>query len=72
VSTLALVLGLAAATGLLSEVSAQQDSDAAGVAAAIRFQRAEDAAAARQARIEEEHQNLTSSARLTSRGQERP
>ena len=33
-------------------VNAQNGSDAAGVAAAVRFQKAEDAAAARQARIE--------------------
>jgi hypothetical protein len=49
-SRLALILGLAGAmAGLPSLAVAQQDSDAAGVAEAIRFQKAEDAAAARQA-----------------------
>jgi hypothetical protein len=57
-SKFALILGLAGASVLPSLAVAQQgaaarkDSDAAGVAAAIRFQKAEDAAAARQARID--------------------
>ena len=51
-SKFALILGLASATAGLPALWAQSNSDAAGVAAAIRFQKAEDAAAARQARIE--------------------
>jgi hypothetical protein len=48
----ALILGLAgAAAGLPSMAVAQNDNDS-DVAAAIRFQKAEDAAAARQARLE--------------------
>lgn len=52
---LALILGLAGAmAGLPSLAVAQKNSgDEAGVQEAIRFQKAEDAAAARQARIEE-------------------
>jgi hypothetical protein len=52
---LSLILGLAGALALPALVpaqAAQKDSDAAGVAAAIRFQKAEDAAAARQARLD--------------------
>jgi hypothetical protein len=45
----AVILGLAGAVWLPSMAVAQNDSD---VAAAIRFQKAEDAAAARQARID--------------------
>ena len=51
-SRFALILGLAGAMAGLPSLTAQNDSDAAGVAAAMRFQKAEDAAAARQARIE--------------------
>jgi hypothetical protein len=46
-----LIFGLAGAAAL-APLGAQNNSDAAGVAEAIRFQRAEDAAAARQARME--------------------
>jgi hypothetical protein len=55
----AAILGLAGAMAMLPSLSAQQpessarkDPDASGIAEAIRFHRAEDAAAARQARIE--------------------
>ncbi|HTT66262.1 MAG TPA: hypothetical protein VMG35_30635 [Bryobacteraceae bacterium] len=54
-SRFALILGLAGATSLIAaqaQSAAQKDSEAAGVAAAIRFQKAEQAAADRQARIE--------------------
>jgi len=55
-SKLALVLGLAGClTGLQSVAMAQKDPDAAGVAEAIRFEKAKQAAADRQARIEEAH-----------------
>ncbi len=65
-SRLALILGLAGAlAGLPSVMVAQQegtkDSDA-GVAEAIRFQKAEDAAAARQARDEGARKNESNSA----------
>jgi hypothetical protein len=50
----ALILGLAGAlAGLPSLSAAQKDQDQAGVAEAIRFERAKQAAADRQARIEE-------------------
>jgi len=50
---LALILGLAGAmAGLPCLAAAQKDPDAAGVAEAIRFERAKQAAADRQARIE--------------------
>jgi len=49
----ALILGLAGAMAALpSLASAQKDPDAAGVAEAIRFEKAKQAAADRQARIE--------------------
>jgi hypothetical protein len=65
-SRLAVILGLAGAlAGLPSVMVAQQegtkDSDA-GVAEAIRFQRAEDAAAARQARVGAAPKNESNSA----------
>ena len=51
---LALILGLTGAiAGLPWLAAAQKDPDAAGVAEAIRFERAKQAAADRQARIEE-------------------
>ena len=50
----ALILGLAGAMAGLPSLTAQQkDPDAAGVAEAIRFEKAKQAAADRQARIEE-------------------
>jgi len=49
---LALILGLAGAAALVPAATAQNDP---GVAEAIRFQKAEDAAAARQARLEAGH-----------------
>ena len=50
---LALIVGLAGAlVGLPSLTAAHRDPDAAGVAEAIRFERAKQAAADRQARIE--------------------
>jgi len=53
-SKYALILGLAGAmAGLPTLVAAQKDPDAAGVAEAIRFEKAKQAAADRQARIEE-------------------
>lgn len=58
----ALILGLAAVAGLPLSTAAQKDPDAAGVAAAIRFQKAEDAAAARQARLDTGHGGQASSA----------
>ena len=53
------MIGMAGALAALPSVAAaQKDPDAAGVAEAIRFERAKQAAADRQARIEEakEHQ----------------
>jgi hypothetical protein len=61
----ALILGLAGALGGVSCLTAQNDSDTAGVAAAVRFQKAEDAAAARQARIEASGGEANSAARVT-------
>jgi hypothetical protein len=53
-SKLALFLGLAGAmAGLPSLIAAPKDPDVAGVADAIRFEKAKQAAADRQARIEE-------------------
>jgi hypothetical protein len=53
-SRFALILGLAGAMAGLPSLAAQQkDPDAAGVAEAIRFEKAKQAAADRQARIEE-------------------
>jgi hypothetical protein len=53
-SKLALTLGLAGAMAALpSLIADQKDPDAAGVAEAIRFEKAKQAAADRQARIEE-------------------
>ncbi|MGA2578299.1 MAG: hypothetical protein ABSH24_19960 [Bryobacteraceae bacterium] len=53
-SRFALILGLAGAMAWLPSLSAQQkDPDEAGVAEAIRYERAKQAAADRQARIEE-------------------
>jgi len=53
-SRFALILGLAGAmTGLSSLTALQKDPDATGVAEAIRFEKAKQAAADRQARIEE-------------------
>lgn len=50
----ALILGLAGAMAALPSLTAEQkDPDAAGVAEAIRFEKAKQAAADRQARIEE-------------------
>jgi hypothetical protein len=50
----ALILGLTGAlAGLPCPAAAQKDPDAAGVAEAIRFERAKQAAGDRQARIEE-------------------
>lgn len=52
-SRLALILGLAGATAGLQSLSAQQvGEDEGGVAGAIRFEKAKQAAADRQARIE--------------------
>jgi hypothetical protein len=51
-SNIAVILGLAGSLSGLPCLSAQNNADAAGVAEAIRFQKAEDAAAARQARID--------------------
>ncbi|MGO4881534.1 MAG: hypothetical protein ACLP59_12010 [Bryobacteraceae bacterium] len=55
-SRLAMILGLAAAMAgpsiTLAQKDQDRDQDAKGIAEAIRFQKAEDAAAARQARIE--------------------
>jgi len=52
-SKLALVLGLTGAiAGLPCLAAAEKDPDAAGVAEAIRFERAKQAAADRQARID--------------------
>jgi hypothetical protein len=62
---LSLILGLAGALvvpALVSAQAAQKDPDAAGVAAAIRFQKAEDAAAARQARLDAGRAGETNSA----------
>jgi hypothetical protein len=53
-SRFALILGLAGAmAGLPCLAAAQKDPDAAGVAEAIRYEKAKQAAADRQARIEE-------------------
>ena len=54
VNILTCLVGFAVAAGVPSVAPAQQNPDAAGVAAAIRFQKAEQAAAARQARVEAE------------------
>jgi hypothetical protein len=68
---IALILGIAGAlAGLPSLTAAQQaaaaqkDPDAAGVAEAIRFQKAEQAAADRQARIEAREQASNSADRM--------
>ena len=61
----ALILGLAGVLGGVPCLTAQNDSDPAGVAAAVRFQKAEDAAAARQARIEASGGEANSAARVT-------
>lgn len=59
----ALILGLAGAlAGLPSLSAAQKDQDEAGVAEAIRFERAKQAAADRQARIEEARARAENSA----------
>ena len=71
-SKFALILGLAGALVLPSlavaqqEAAARKDSDAAGVAVAIRFQKAEDAAAARQARIDAARGGESNSAARTA------
>lgn len=53
-SRFALILGLAGAlAGLPCMAAAEKDPDAAGVAEAIRYEKAKQAAADRQARIEE-------------------
>jgi hypothetical protein len=53
-SKFALILGLAGSMAGLQSLTAQQkDPEAAGVAEAIRFEKAKQAAADRQARIEE-------------------
>jgi hypothetical protein len=58
---LALILSLAGAlAGLPSLAMAQKDPDAAGVAEAIRFEKAKQAAADRQARIEARDHGLKS------------
>jgi hypothetical protein len=57
-SKLALILGLAGAmVGLPCLAAAQQDPDAAAVAEAIRFEKAKQAAADRQLRIDEGREN---------------
>jgi hypothetical protein len=66
-SRLALTLGLAGAlagvkVGLPSLIAAERDPDAAGVAEAIRFEKAKQAAADRQARIEEAREHGAKSA----------
>jgi len=62
-SKIALILGLAGAlAGLRSLAAQQKDPDAAGVAEAIRFEKAKQAAADRQARIEAAHERATTSA----------
>jgi len=62
-SKIALILGLAGAmAGLPSLTAAQKDPDAAGVAEAIRFEKAKQAAADRQARIEAAHERAATSA----------
>jgi hypothetical protein len=58
-----LILGLASAlAGLPSLTAAQKDPDAAGVAEAIRFEKAKQAAADRQARTEAAHERASNSA----------
>ncbi len=54
-SKIALILGLAGATAGLPSLMAQQDAgrDEGGVAGAVRYEKAKQAAAERQARIEE-------------------
>ncbi|MGC9945930.1 MAG: hypothetical protein ABSF64_06120 [Bryobacteraceae bacterium] len=72
-SKLALILGLAGAlAGLPSLTAAEKDPDAAGVAEAIRFEKAKQAAADRQARIEEAHERAQSADRAVSEPQGKP
>jgi hypothetical protein len=65
-SKVALILGLAGALAGLPSLAAQQkDPDATGVAEAIRFEKAKQAAADRQARIEEAQERASKSADRT-------
>jgi hypothetical protein len=61
-SKFALILGLAGAMGVLPSLAAVKDPDAAGVAEAIRFEKAKQAAADRQARIEAAREHASNSA----------
>ena len=62
-SKVALILGLASGlAGLPSLTATQKDPDAAGVAEAIRFEKAKQAAADRQARIEAARERASNSA----------
>ena len=62
-SKIALILGLAGALAGLPSLTAQpKDPDRAGVAEAIRFEKAKQAAADRQARIEEPRGRASNSA----------
>jgi hypothetical protein len=74
----ALILGIAGALAGLppltaaQQAAAQKDPDAAGVAEAIRFQKAEQAAADRQARIEEAREHASNSADRMASQPKRP
>lgn len=63
-SKVALILGLAGAMAGVPWLSAQQDEgrDEGGVAGAIRYEKAKQAAADRQARIEEGRERVSNSA----------
>ena len=61
-SRLALILGFAGALATLPSLSAQKDQEEGGVQEAIRFEKAKQAAADRQARIEEARVNGSQSA----------
>jgi len=64
---LALTMGLAGALAILPSLAlAQRDDDRAGVAEAIRFEKAKQAAADRQARIEARAREESSADRIAS------
>jgi hypothetical protein len=63
---LALILGLAAGFASLPALAGQKDPDAAGVQEAIRFEKAKQAAADRQARIEAHAQEANTADRMVT------
>jgi hypothetical protein len=69
----ALILGLAGAFAALPPLTAmQKDPDAAGVQEAIRFEKAKQAAADRQARVEERNARANSANRSMTEARKKP